>query len=89
MAAVMSIPAGRRFLWRMLDEATGLFGASYAGEANATLYREGQRSIGIALMTELQRVVPGDYARMIAEALDALQKEQAQRRAEEMDRSAD
>lgn len=73
--SVLATPAGRRFIWALLDERSGVFGPSFAGEApHTTAYREGVRSVGIELVKELQRVSPGQYVLMVAEQLEELDR---------------
>jgi hypothetical protein len=65
---VLAEPQGRRLLWRLIDSA-GTFGASYAGEPQATAFNEGRRSVGIALMLEAQRVAQARYVQMLQEVM--------------------
>lgn len=56
LKAVMSTPAGRRFVHRVLDNAK-LERRSYEGElTHATAYNEGVREMGLKLNVELKRV---------------------------------
>lgn len=81
--AVMSTPAGRRWVWRLL-ESTGVWGASFTGDALSGAHAEGRRFVGVALMAELQRDAEDAYVRMVVERL----QENAQRRGEERAREA-
>jgi hypothetical protein len=70
---LMSEGAGRRVLWQLIDGTCGTFGGSYSGDALASAYREGRRSVGIEVMQELQRLAPEAYVLMLQERLkDAL-----------------
>lgn len=69
--AVLSSPAGRRFFWRLVDDVAGAFGRSYDGTPLGTAFAEGRRSVGLALLTEAQRVAPADYVHALQEALAA------------------
>lgn len=60
---------GRRFLWRLLDEA-GVWASSFSVEPLAMAYAEGRRSVGLALLAELQRVDAVAYGLMLREQLD-------------------
>ena len=66
--AMLSTPAGRRWLWHVLDGVAGLFGGSFSGEGALTsAYNEGRRAVGVALMTEAQRIAPARYVEMVTE----------------------
>lgn len=67
---VMSTPAGRRFVWRLLD-ICNVFGASYTSDTHATAHYEGQRFQGIRLMNEVQRLCPKLYLTMVTERMPA------------------
>lgn len=64
---VMSDAGGRRFVWWMLDGVAGAFGPSFSGDALQTAYKEGRRSVGLALLVEAQRVCPAYYVDMLRE----------------------
>ena len=71
--AVMDLPAGRRFVWRYLNEL-GVFSGSYApGDALATAYNEGRRAAGLQLQVELQRLAAPQYVRMLTEAVQQVE----------------
>jgi hypothetical protein len=73
--AVLSTPAGRRFVWRLIDSVARVHGASFCGEStHATAYQEGRRAVGIELLAELQRVAPAAYLLMVEEAMAALRE---------------
>lgn len=55
--AVMTEPAGRRYVWRLLEEAR-VFTSSYAHETNQTFFREGQRNVGLWIFTQLLEASP-------------------------------
>lgn len=68
MRAVMSAPAGRRFVHRMLG-LCGTFRLSFAGEqTHATAFNEGKRSVGNQLFAELEAVSPAQFLDMLREA---------------------
>ena len=75
---------GRRFLWRLLDDA-GVWASSFSLEPLAMAHAEGRRSVGLALMAELQRVDAVAYALMLREQLDAAAKRAALESAEAED----
>lgn len=68
---VLSSPVGRRFFWRVLDDVCATFGRSYDGTPLGTAFSEGRRSVGLALLTEAQRVAPSDYVHALQEAVAA------------------
>lgn len=72
---VMSLPEGRRFLWRLIHHDAGLCERTYEGEAtHASAYGEGKRSVGIALQVELTEGLPVQYLLMMQEQLERPQE---------------
>ena len=55
--AVMTEPAGRRYVWRLLEHAR-VFASSYAHQTNETFFREGQRNVGLWIFTQLLEASP-------------------------------
>lgn len=49
----MSDPRGRRFVWWLLGIA-GIFRSSFTGNSE-TFFREGERNVGLRLLTEVTR----------------------------------
>lgn len=83
LRAVMATAAGRRFVWRLLDEVAGTLGPSFAGEAPlSTAFGEGRRAVGIAVMGDVQRVAPEQYVAMLMERLESQRKAAAERDSE-------
>lgn len=66
MATILSMPQGRRFIWRYL-EACGVFRTSFTGD-NATFYNEGQRNVGLRLLADVNEAAPESYALMLQES---------------------
>lgn len=65
---VMSTPAGRRFVHRVLG-LCGTFRLSFAGEqTHATAFNEGKRSVGNQLFAEVEAVSPNQFLNMLREA---------------------
>lgn len=62
LKAVMSSPAGRRFIWRQLEQA-GVYEACFTPES------EGGRRIGLFLLHELITECPGEYLKMQSEKM--------------------
>lgn len=69
LRSVMSTPAGRRFVWRLLTQA-GLQGSSFASDPLTTAYNEGRRSVAISLLREAQRAAPELYTQALREQLE-------------------
>lgn len=66
---LLKLPAGRRFLFGLLDGACGAMAVSFRhGQPDVTAYLEGRRSVGVELVVECQRVAPADYVQMLSEA---------------------
>jgi hypothetical protein len=65
LISVMETHSGRRFVWRILESA-GLYKLSYTGNSE-TFFNEGQRNIGLKLLSDLLKVAPEEYVRMTQE----------------------
>jgi hypothetical protein len=64
---IMKTAEGRRFVWGLLSN-TGIFRGSFAvGDAHATSFNEGRRSIGLKYFKDLHKVCPGNYHQMVLE----------------------
>ncbi len=75
---VMELVCGRRLVYRLLDRA-GIWRVSYAGDTNQTMFNEGQRNMGLALLDDLNRSCPDLYLTMMAEAQPAQGEDDAPR----------
>jgi hypothetical protein len=65
--------AGRDFFWRFL-ERTHIFETSYsAGAFDMTAFREGERNLGLALLTNILRVAPEAWMQMMQERSSKIQ----------------
>lgn len=64
---VMSSADGRRFIWRLLENAN-VFASSFTGDNNATNFNEGRRSEGLRLFNDVMRHCPDLYLTMAKEA---------------------
>lgn len=62
---VMSNKRGRRFVWRLM-ERTGIYRTSFTGNST-TFFNEGQRNIGLMLVSEIHEVCPDQYTLMVKE----------------------
>lgn len=81
LQTVLSTVSGRRVLWRVLQAAQIGQHGFVPGDACATAFHCGQKSIGLFLLQELEEAAPGSYAQMRAEYLAELKAAQ-----EEIDR---
>lgn len=63
---LMNNRQGRRFIWRLLD-AAGIFRSSFTGSSE-TFFREGQRDIGLRIMSRIHDYCPDQYALMLKES---------------------
>ncbi len=64
---VLELPEGRRLLWRLLSH-TGPFQMTAADDPHWTYFREGRRSVGTKIFTEILEAAPASYMTMVAEA---------------------
>jgi hypothetical protein len=68
---IMALPAGRRWLWRLLEERCQVWGLSFNVDAALERLSEGRRSIGVELIRECQRLARAEYVRMLTEQLES------------------
>ena len=65
---MMGSRAGRRWMYDLL-EAAHMFGTSFVqGDPYATAFREGERNLGLRLMSDIQEVAADLYIVMVREA---------------------
>ena len=62
---VVSTKEGRRFIWRLLEEA-GVYRSSFTGTSQ-TFFLEGQRNMGLLLIREIHEICPDVYTTMLKE----------------------
>lgn len=79
--AVMNLPQGRRYVWRLLENA-GIFRTPYKGSTNDTMVRIGEHSFGVQIMNDIIEANPDLYLLMqkehyIQEAPDKPAEEKA------------
>lgn len=67
--SLMSSVAGRQWMHDML-QSCHVFGSSFTGEAMGTAFREGERNIGLILLTAIMRAHPDAYVQMMKEQND-------------------
>lgn len=64
---IMAFKRGRAFVYRLL-ETCGIYRSSFASEALAMAFREGERNVGLRLLSEVTEVSPEKYHTMLKEA---------------------
>ena len=70
MRDTLDTKGGRHLIWWVLANAH-IYKLSYkAGEEARTGFMEGQRSIGLQLLAEIERICPNRYQQMKDEALE-------------------
>lgn len=77
--AVLATPAGRRWVWKLLEERCGLHAASSIGDPLQMAARAGARNVGVLLMLDLQRRNLQGYLAMVREQLDAIIENEVKR----------
>jgi hypothetical protein len=66
--ALVELPAGRRFLWRLMGEAR-VFHSTFAGEdTHTSAHAEGGRSLGLMVLDDILKAKPSAFAQMQREA---------------------
>jgi hypothetical protein len=63
---ILSSPAGRRFYWRYLEECK-LYKQCADHSGSWTYFNEGQRNIGLKLLSDLNEACPEAYLVMLKE----------------------
>lgn len=67
LEAVLRLPAGRRVLLRILEQA-GLTRSAYTGDHAATSFRLGEQNIGLWLISQLETIGPTEYPQLLLDA---------------------
>lgn len=62
---LMSSKQGRRVMWRLIAEA-GVYRTSFTGNSE-TFFKEGKRSFGLFLISEITSHCPEGYVQMMTE----------------------
>lgn len=76
LACILKLPQGRRLLWRLLQAARTDEHGFVPGDACATAFHCGQKSIGLFLQAEIAQISPLLLAQMRAEYLSEVTSEQ-------------
>lgn len=66
VSRVVDSDAGRRFVWRLL-EAAHCFHISFSADPCLTAFREGERNLGLMILTDLIEACPDRLADMARE----------------------
>ena len=67
IAEVMARKEGRRWVWELLT-ASHVFSTSFvSGDAHATSFHEGERNIGLRILTDVMTAAPDQYVTMTTE----------------------
>jgi len=66
---VMCDERGRRFVSKLIARA-GVYGNSFTGQSNSTMFNEGARREGLRLLKEIKDLVPGFYLTMLKEEME-------------------
>lgn len=67
MKWLMSNKRGRRFVWRLLDQA-GVWRLSFNTNALTMAFAEGQRNAGLRLLAQITAECPERYSEMLKES---------------------
>lgn len=71
---LLKLPAGRRFLWRMLERCA-VWKTSFHPSGQVFAANEGRRGVGVELMTDLITADPQAWIDLQQELLDAERKQ--------------
>ena len=67
IAGVMSSPAGRQWLWDTLASCH-MFHTTFNGDALASAFAEGQRAVGLAILSDIMLACPDSYIQAMRES---------------------
>jgi len=70
---VLSTISGRKTLWRYMEK-TGVFRTSFSTSAHQMAFLEGQRNIGLMILTDIKEADPDKYITMMLEAKEGNSK---------------
>ena len=71
---VLRKSAGQRFMWWLLSE-THLFSSNFTGQSNSTIFREGERNIGLKVLNNVLSVDKHFFVKMLNAKLKTSTKE--------------
>jgi len=67
MQHVLGSLNGRRLMWKYLT-ICGIFETSFSTDTNRTMFNEGQRNIGLAILADINEANPEAYLLMMKES---------------------
>jgi len=74
---IVSMPEGRRFIWRVLSEA-GIFRSSFTG-SSSTFFLEGSRNQGLWVLRDLTEAKSDAFNQMLQENYSEIKSYQVKR----------
>ena len=80
---VLSIPEGRRFIWKLMSES-GVFRTSFTGNSS-TFFNEGRRDIGLLILNEVMASKPEAFTQMQREFISEQKANEKQKEDESED----
>ena|SRR5690348_16905418 len=69
LANLLSTPDGRAWVWGWL-ESTHVFAVSFDPDPYVSAFREGERNVGLRLISQVTTVAPEAYIQMMRERAD-------------------
>lgn len=78
LKSTLQTKAGRNVLWSIMDQAN-VFGMSYTGEVNSTIFNEGMRNMGNRLLIQIQQANPDAFLLMQKEHIERIKEENARK----------
>lgn len=66
LATLLATPAGRNWMWELMA-ATHIFETSFAPDAMNMAFREGERNIGLRLVSQITSTIPDAMVQMMKE----------------------
>lgn len=67
MKSVLESPMGRRIFWKYLSDC-GVFKTSFNESSHTMAFLEGQRNVGLKILTDITQADPTKYLQMMEEA---------------------
>ncbi len=66
MRYILAAKNGRRFIWKLMSEC-GIFASSFDGTSR-TYFREGERNVGLKILSRLNEADENSYSVMVRES---------------------
>jgi len=67
MRAILSMPQGRRFVWRYLTHCK-VFQSTFNHSGSITSFNEGMRNVGLMMLSDVNDASPESYLTMMKES---------------------